>query len=58
MSASLRLRVRAQAQYRCGYCLRTEELTGECMTLEHIRPEGRVVARRLWVAAGWWPPEE
>jgi hypothetical protein len=126
-----------QAQYRCGYCLRTEELSGERMCLEHIHPESRggltveanlwlacrrcneykgtqtrardpltdkrvplfspraqfwhehfawdatgteirgvtpigratvvalrlnnpeiVVARRLWVAAGWWPPEE
>ncbi len=135
--ASLRRRIRARAQYRCGYCLRAEELAGERMTLEHLRPESKggkteeqnlwlacrrcneykgvqthaldpltgkrvrlfnphaqawsehfawdesgteiqgltptgratiaalrlnnpeiVVARRLWVAAGWWPPEE
>ena len=135
--ASLRRRVREQANYHCGYCLRTEELSGERMTLEHIYPESRggptneqnlwlacrrcnefkgtqthsrdpltgkrvrlfnprtqlwiehfvwdeseiaiqgttptgratvvalrlnnpeiVIARRLWVAAGWWPPEE
>ncbi|KAA0230493.1 HNH endonuclease [candidate division KSB1 bacterium] len=137
ISRSLRRRVRDAAQYRCGYCLRSEELTGERMTIEHIHPQSRggpssednlwlacrrcnefkgvqthaidpatgkrtrffnprtqlwdehfgwdesgalirgltpvgrvtvmalrlnnpeiVVARRLWVAAGWWPPEE
>jgi hypothetical protein len=135
--AHLRRRVREQAKYRCGYCLRPEDLTGEQMTIEHIQPESRggltiesnlwlacrrcneykgnqtnahdlitgknvqlfnprtqswaehftwnesgteiqgvtptgrvtvvalrlnrqeiVVARRLWVAAGWWPPED
>lgn len=53
ISASLRRRVRAQAQYRCGYCLRTEELAGERMTLEHIRPESRgglTLERNLWLA--------
>ena len=137
ISIELRRRVRERAEYRCGYCLRTEELAGEQMTIEHIHPESRgglaieqnlwlscrrcneykgvqmhaldllsgklirlfnpctqswiehfawdesgtrilgltptgratvsalrlnnpeiVVTRRLWVAAGWWPPEE
>ncbi|MBI3762261.1 MAG: HNH endonuclease, partial [Chloroflexi bacterium] len=51
--ATLRRRIREQAQYRCGYCLRTEELAGERMTLEHIRPEARggsTIERNLWLA--------
>lgn len=53
ISADLRRRVREQAQHRCGYCLRPEEFTGERMTIEHIRPEGRgglTVEQNLWLA--------
>ncbi len=53
LSASLRRRVRAQARYRCGYCLRTEELAGERMTIEHIQPISRgglTVEQNLWLA--------
>jgi hypothetical protein len=53
ISADLRRRVRELAQYRCGYCLRTEELAGEQMTIEHIRPESRgglTVEQNLWLA--------
>jgi hypothetical protein len=51
--AHLRRRVREQAQYRCGYCLRPEELTGECMTIEHLLPESRgglTIEHNLWLA--------
>ena len=37
--AALRKRVAAQAQYRCGYGLRSEALMGMPMTLDHILPE-------------------
>ncbi len=53
ISADLRRRVREQAQSRCGYRRRTEELAGEQMTLEHIRPESRgglTVELNLWLA--------
>jgi len=53
LSASLRSRIREQAQYRCGYCLRSEELAGERMTFEHLRPESRgglAVEENLWLA--------
>lgn len=51
--ADLRRRIREQAQNRCGYCLRTEELAGEHMTIEHIHPEslgGLTVEQNLWLA--------
>jgi 5-methylcytosine-specific restriction endonuclease McrA len=53
ISADLRRRIRERAQYRCGYCLRAEELAGEQMTIEHIRPEslgGLTVEQNLWLA--------
>lgn len=51
--ASVRRRVRERARYRCGYCLRTEELAGERMTFEHIYPESRgglTIEQNLWLA--------
>ena len=72
--ARVREQVTEEARRRCGYCLRTEELTGTPMTLDHIIPEASggpssrenlklnnseiIVARRLWVSVGWWPPED
>lgn len=53
ISRSLRRRVRDAAQYRCGYCLRSEELTGERMTIEHIHPQSRggpSSEENLWLA--------
>lgn len=50
---SLRRLVREQAQYRCGYCLRSEELSGEPMTIEHLHPKSRggpAAERNLWLA--------
>ena len=53
ISPGLRRRIREQARHRCGYCLRTEELAGERMTVEHIIPEsrgGKSALRNLWLA--------
>ena len=53
VSSSLRERVVQQARYRCGYCLRTEELTGMPMSLEHIIPQaagGPTTEENLWLA--------
>ncbi len=53
LSVNLQRRVRAQAHHRCGYCLRSEELTGERMTFEHIHPVSRgglTVEENLWLA--------
>jgi hypothetical protein len=43
----------AQAQYRCGYCLRSEAVMGMPMTIDHILPEaagGPTTEPNLWLA--------
>ncbi|MFP4394312.1 MAG: HNH endonuclease [Anaerolineales bacterium] len=53
VSHALRERIAKQAHYRCGYCLRTEELTGMPMTLDHIIPQaagGPTTEDNLWLA--------
>ncbi len=50
---ALRKRVADQARHRCGYCLRTEELAGMPMTIDHIVPlvaGGATVEENLWLA--------
>ncbi len=50
---ALRRRVTESAHHRCGYCLRTEELMGMPMTIEHIIPEasgGTSTEDNLWLA--------
>jgi len=50
---ALRRHVEEEAQYRCGYCLRTEEIMGMPMEIEHIVPEaadGETVLENLWLA--------
>ncbi len=50
---SLRERITLEARYRCGYCLRTEELAGMPMTLDHIIPSaagGPTEEYNLWLA--------
>jgi 5-methylcytosine-specific restriction endonuclease McrA len=50
---SLRRRVEQTAQHRCGYCLRTEEIMGMPMEIEHIIPEvagGATTEENLWLA--------
>ena len=51
--ARVREQVTEEARRRCGYCLRTEELTGAPMTLDHIIPEasgGPSSRENLWLA--------
>jgi hypothetical protein len=51
--ARVRQRVGEEARHRCGYCLRTEELMGMTMTLDHIIPEaagGPSSEENLWLA--------
>lgn len=51
--ASLRERVAAQAQYRCGYCQTQEVVSGIPLTLEHIWPKakgGADIEENLWLA--------
>ena len=53
ISVSLRERVALQARYRCGYCLRSEELAGMPMTIDHIIPTGAGGSNKednLWLA--------
>lgn len=50
---SLKKRVALQAKYRCGYCLRAEELAGMPMTFDHIIPTGAgglSTEDNLWLA--------
>jgi hypothetical protein len=52
-SNTLRRRIAAQADYRCGYCLTSERLTGIRLTLDHIVPlaaGGPTEESNLWVA--------
>lgn len=53
ISRALRERVRAQARYRCGYCLTPEAIVGAPMEIEHIIPEslgGPSDEDNLWLA--------
>jgi hypothetical protein len=36
---ALRVKVAAQARYRCGYCLTAESIVGMSMELDHLIPE-------------------
>lgn len=49
----LRQRIAKQADYRCGYCLTSERLTGIRLTLDHLIPiatGGLTIENNLWVA--------
>lgn len=51
--SKLRRLIAAQADYRCGYCLSSERLTGIRLTLDHIIPlaaGGKAEESNLWVA--------
>ncbi|MCK6558954.1 HNH endonuclease [candidate division KSB1 bacterium] len=51
--AKIRRRIAAQADYRCGYCLTSEKLTGIRLALDHIIPlaaGGQSEENSLWVA--------
>jgi 5-methylcytosine-specific restriction endonuclease McrA len=50
---NIRRRIAVHADYRCGYCLSSERLTGIRLTLDHIIPlaaGGRTEEKNLWVA--------
>lgn len=50
---ALRRNITELSRHRCGYCLRTEELMGMPMTIEHIIPEalgGTTTEDNLWLA--------
>lgn len=52
-SAKLRHRVAARANFRCGYCLSSELLTGSRMELDHLVPysrRGPTDDSNLWLA--------
>ncbi len=51
--SKLRRRIAAQAEYRCGYCLTSERLSGIPLTLDHLIPwaaGGLTVESNLWMA--------
>ena len=72
ISAALRLRVRAAAKERCGYCLARQEYVPLELEIEHIVPISKggidlalnlnnfvaVTVRRNWTKAGWHPPQD
>ena len=50
---ALRVRVREQAQYRCGYCLTPERIVGTPMEIDHLIPQslgGPSEESNLWLA--------
>ncbi len=50
---ALRAQVAAQAQYRCGYCLTQEVVSGIPLTLEHLLPRalgGADTEENLWLS--------
>ncbi len=53
VSDALRAHIALQARYRCGYCLRSQELLGMPLTIDHIIPQaagGKTVEENLWLA--------
>jgi len=51
--SKLRRRLAAQSEYRCGYCLTSERLTGIRLTLDHLIPlavGGHTDESNLWMA--------
>lgn len=50
---ALRALIRAQARWRCGYCLTSERVVGAPMEIEHILPValgGATTEGNLWLA--------
>lgn len=51
--AAIRVRVEAQASYRCGYCLTSQHIVGEHLELDHLLPVaagGSNDESNLWLA--------
>jgi len=70
ISAALRQRVAAASRFRCGYCLTAQRIDDGTL-IRGKTPVGRatvialqmnhpdmIEARRLWVMAGWHPPQD
>lgn len=56
IARAMRQRVAETAQYRCGYCLTPQRLSGAQMHIEHIIPlsqGGASHADNLWLACAW-----
>ena len=53
ISNALKEKIRQQAKFRCGYCLRSELLIGMPMEFEHLVPlalGGQTVEENLWLS--------
>lgn len=53
ISTALKAKIRRQAKFRCGYCLRSEILTGMPMEFEHLLPialGGETTEENLWMS--------
>ena len=53
ISTALKEKIRQQAKFRCGYCLRSELLIGMPMEFEHLIPlalSGQTVEENLWLS--------
>lgn len=53
ISKKLKEKIRQQAKFRCGYCLRSEALMGMPMEFEHLKPlvaGGENTEENLWLA--------
>jgi 5-methylcytosine-specific restriction endonuclease McrA len=53
ISNALKEKIRQEAKFRCGYCLRSELLIGMPMEFEHLVPlalGGQTVEENLWLS--------
>lgn len=53
ISKKLKEKISRQAKFRCGYCLRSEALTGMPMEFEHLTPlaiGGETTEENIWLA--------
>ena len=53
LSKKLKEKIRTQAKFRCGYCLRSETLTGMPMDFEHLKPlavGGENIEENIWLS--------
>ncbi|NUO83220.1 HNH endonuclease [candidate division KSB1 bacterium] len=56
IAKALRTKVAAQARYRCGYCLTSQEYSGAFLEIEHLVPlklGGTSAEENLWLACSW-----
>ena len=56
ISRTLREKITVEAEYRCGYCLTDQRVSGAQMHIEHIIPQvkgGSSEESNLWLACAW-----